>query len=148
MSTYKQIYYQIVFGTKNWKPTISESHCKDLYRYIWGVVEGKKCKLYQINGVEDHIHIFSDLHPTVSLSSFVQDIKVASSIWMKGSGLFKHFEGWQDGYGAFTYSIREKEMIINYIRNQKEHHKTESSRDEFRRLLVESGISFEEKYLF
>jgi putative transposase len=148
MGNYRQIYYQIVFGTKHWEPTISGENCTDLYKYIWGVVQAKKCKLFQINGVEDHIHIFSDLHPTISLSSYVQDIKVASSIWMKANGLFPQFEGWQEGYSAFTYNIRDRDMIINYVRNQKEHHKTESSKDEFRRLLRENGIEFEEKYLF
>ncbi|MDQ6762539.1 MAG: hypothetical protein M3015_07915, partial [Bacteroidota bacterium] len=61
-------------------------------------------------------------------------------IWMKQSGKFPEFEGWQDKYGAFTYSIREKDMIINYIKNQKEHHKTENFYDEFKRLLIENGI--------
>jgi len=45
----------------------------------------------------DHIHTFSDLHPSVSMSDYVKKIKVASSIWMKESGYFKHFSGWQDG---------------------------------------------------
>jgi putative transposase len=96
--------------------------------------------------VEDHIHIFSDLHPTVSLSGYIKDIKVASSVWMKASGKFPKFEAWQEGYGAFTYSIREKDMIINYIKNQKEHHKTETFYDEFKRLLIENEIEFDEKY--
>jgi putative transposase len=77
----------------------------------------------------------------------VKDIKVASSIWMKESGKFPEFEGWQVGYGAFTYSVREKDMVINYVKNQKEHHKTESFYDEFKRLLIENGVEFEEKYL-
>ena len=38
-------------------------------------------------------------------------------------GKFPEFEEWQDGYGTFTYSIREKDMIINYVKNQKEHHR-------------------------
>ena len=147
MSSYKQIYYQIVFGTKHRKPTIAESHCEELYKYISGIIKNNKCKLYRINGVEDHIHIFSDLHPSVALADFVKDIKVASSIWMKENGKFPEFEGWQDGYGAFTYSIREKEMIINYVKNQKEHHKKEKYYDEYKRLLIEHGIEFDEKYL-
>jgi REP element-mobilizing transposase RayT len=145
--SYKQIYYQIVFGTKHRKPAISEEHCEELYKYIWGIVKNNNCKLLRINGVEDHIHIFSDLHPSLALADFVKDIKVSSSIWMKESGKFPEFEGWQDGYGAFTYSIREKDMIINYIKNQKEHHKTESFFDEFKRLLIENGVEFDEKYL-
>ena len=145
--SYRQIFYQIVFGSKNRKPVIPETHCKELYQYIFGIIKNKKCKLYRINGIEDHIHIFSDLHPTVSLSDYIKDIKVASSIWMKADGNFPKFEAWQDGYGAFTYSTREKDMILNYVKNQKEHHKTEIFYDEFKGLLIENGIEFDEKYL-
>lgn len=147
LMSYRQIFYHIVFGTKHRRPTIEESHCTELYKYIYGVIKGKMCKLYRINGVTDHIHIFSDLHPTISLSNYIKDIKVASSIWMKQSGLFPAFDGWQDGYGAFTYSLKEKSMIINYIKNQKEHHKTETFHEEFKRLLEENEIVFDEKYL-
>ena len=66
---------------------------------------------------------------------------------MKDSGLFPDFEEWQDSYGAFTYSIREKDTIINYIKSQKEHHKKETFYDEFKRLLIENGVEFNEKYL-
>lgn len=147
MSSYRQIYYQIVFGTKYRRPTINEAHCEKMYKYIWGVVKNNKCKLYRINGVEDHIHIFCDLHPSIALADFVKDIKVASSIWMKQSGFFPDFEAWQEGYGAFTYSIREKDKIINYVKKQKEHHKKETFYDEYKRLLIENNIEFDEKYL-
>lgn len=112
MSSYRQILYQIVFGTKNRESAIVEEHCEQLYKYIWGVTKNKECKLYRINGVEDHVHILSDLHPSLSLADYVKSIKVSSSLWMKESGKFSKFTGWQDGYGAFTYSIREKNMII------------------------------------
>jgi putative transposase len=147
MSTYRQIFYQIVFGTKNRQPTIANAHQEELYKYIGGIVKNKNCKLYRINGIEDHIHIFSDLHPSVCLSDYVKDIKVASNLWMKESGKFPAFESWQDGYGSFTYSIREKDMIIEYIKNQKKHHQSETFYDEFKRLLIENGIEFDEKYL-
>src|SRR5438477_4298174 len=147
MGSYRQIFYQIIFGTKYRKPTIDEANCRELYQYISGIIRNKKCKLHRINGVEDHIHIFSDLHPSISLSDYVKDIKVASSIWMKASGKFLKFEAWLEGYGAFTYSTREKNMIINYVKNQKEHHRKETFYDGFRRLLTENGIEFDEKYL-
>lgn len=95
----------------------------------------------------DHLHIFTDLHPTVCLSDLVKDIKIASNLWMKKSGLFPEFEEWQESYSAFTHSIREKDMIINYIINQKEHHKTESFEEEIKRLLKENKIEYDEKYL-
>lgn len=143
MGTYRQIFYHIVFGTKYRKPTINEKNEAELYKYIWGILNNKKCKLYRINGMPDHIHILCDLHPNINLSSLVKDIKVASNLWMKESGLFDEFEGWQEGYGAFTISVKEKEIVINYIKNQKEHHKKETFEDEFKRLLEENGIKFE-----
>ena len=148
MSSYRQIIYQIVFCTKFRKPTISEHHCEQLYRYISGIVSKHKCHLYRINGVSDHIHILSDLHPSTSLADYVKNIKVASSIWLKESKLFPEFEGWQDGYGAFTYSIREKDILIEYVKNQKVHHRRESSYEEYERLLKENDVEYDERYLF
>ena len=147
MGTYRQIFYQIVFGTKNRKPTIANAFETELYKYTYGIIKNKNCVLYRLNGMEDHIHIMSDLRPSLCLSEYVKEIKVSTSLWMKESGKFPAFEGWQDGYAAFTYSVREKETIINYIKNQKEHHKSESFYDEFRRLLIENEIEFDEKYL-
>ena len=147
MGTYKQIFYHIVFGTKYRESTISSDYEQALFKYIYGIINNKNCKLYRINGMEDHIHIFSDLHPSVCLSDYIKDIKIASNDWMKGTGRFPGFKGWQDGYGAFSYSIKERDTIINYIKNQKEHHKTETFFDEFKRLLIENGIEFDEKYL-
>lgn len=146
--SYRQILYQTVFCTKYRKPTIAEAHCTDLYRYIWGIVKNKNCVLFRINGVEDHIHLLTDLHPTIALADFVKDIKVGSSLWMKESGLFPDFEGWSEGYGAFTYSIRERDKIINYIKNQKEHHKKVLFPDEYTALLDEHGVTYDERYLF
>jgi REP element-mobilizing transposase RayT len=97
--------------------------------------------------MEDHIHIMSDLHPTICLSDFIKDIKVSSNRWMKESGKFPSFESWQEGYAAFTYSTNEKDRIIQYIKNQKEHHKTETFEAEYKRLLIENGIEFDAKYL-
>ncbi|WP_308006529.1 IS200/IS605 family transposase [uncultured Chryseobacterium sp.] len=145
MGTYRQIFYHIVFGTKHREQTINEENESELYKYIWGILKNKKCKLYRINGMPDHIHIFCDLHPNINLSNLVKDIKVATNLWMKESGLFPEFSGWQEGYGAFTYSLKDKETIINYIKNQKHHHKTETFYDEFKKLLAEHGIEPELK---
>ena len=147
MSSYRQILYQIVFRTKSNKPTLSEEHCEELYKYIWGIINNHNCKLYRINGVEDHIHIICDLHPSVSLADLMKDIKVASNLWIKKSGKFEYFENWSEGYGAFTYSFKEKDRLIEYVKNQKEHHKKSNFIDEYKKLLIEHEIEFEDKYV-
>ncbi|HRG40043.1 MAG TPA: IS200/IS605 family transposase [Saprospiraceae bacterium] len=147
MSTYTQILYQIVFGTKYREKVLLKDGRDELFKYITGLIKNKNCHLYIINGVEDHIHIVTHLHPTVSLSSLVKDIKLASSIYIKEKNLFKDFINWQEGYGAFTYSIKEKDRLIEYVKNQEEHHRKKSFREEYVKLLDEHGIEFDEKYL-
>ncbi|MBI4930165.1 MAG: IS200/IS605 family transposase [Bacteroidetes bacterium] len=147
MSTYTQILYQIVFSTHSRERTLTEKNSTELYKYISGILKNKKCHLYRINGVEDHIHIIVHLHPSIALANLVKDIKLASSEWIKSKNIFPHFNGWQDGYGAFTYSIEAKDRLIEYVKNQKEHHARKTFREEFIELLKEHKIEFEEKYV-
>jgi putative transposase len=147
MSTYTQILYQIVYSTKNRETVLEKENRPTLFKYIWGVLNDKKCHLYRINGVEDHLHIATHLHPSVALVDLVKDIKVASSGFIKDEKLFKNFNGWQEGYGAFTYSIKAKNELIEYVKNQEEHHKKTSFLDEYKLLLKEHEIEFDEKYL-
>jgi REP element-mobilizing transposase RayT len=147
MSTFTQILYQIVFSTKKREHTLTKDNRDELFKYIWGLLKNKKCHLYRINGVEDHLHIILSLHPTISVSSLIKDIKLSSSEHIKSKGLFKHFNGWQQGYGAFTYHIKDKDRLIEYVKNQEAHHKTKSYREEFIELLKEHEIEFDEKYL-
>lgn len=147
MATYTQILYQIVFSTKNREKALIKDQREKLFRYIWGILKNKKCILYQINGVDDHLHIATHVHPTVAVASLVKDIKVSSSDWIKEQGLFPKFKAWQVGYGAFTYSVKEKKALVNYIKKQETHHKTISFREEYIKLLQEHNIEFNEKYL-
>jgi REP element-mobilizing transposase RayT len=147
MATYTQILYQIVFSTKDRETTLLKENREQLFRYIWGILKNKNCTLYQINGVADHLHIATHLHPAISLSSLVKDIKVSSSVWIKEQKIFPFFTSWQEGYGAFTYSIKEKSALINYIKNQESHHHLSTFKEEFIELLNEHEIEFDEKYL-
>ena len=146
MSSYRQILYHIVFRTKNGKQTLSQEHEKELYAYIMGIIKNKNGFLYRINGMEEHIHFLSDLHPNIALADYVKDIKTASSLWLKAHANFPAFEGWAYGYAALTYTWHDKDMIVNYIKNQQEHHKTETFIDEYRRLLEEHGIKIGDKF--
>ncbi|HOE38858.1 MAG TPA: IS200/IS605 family transposase [Bacteroidales bacterium] len=147
MSTYTQLLYHIVFSTKNRNHCLIKENREELFRYIWGLLNNKKCHLYRINGVEDHIHIATHIHQTISISSLIKDIKLSSNDFIKSKNLFNKFNGWQEGYGIFTYNIKEKDNLIKYIKNQGEHHKKISYKEELLSLLKEFDIEFDEKYL-
>ncbi len=147
MSTYTQILYHIIFGTKNHEMTLTKENRKQLFKYIWGILENKKCHLFRINGIENHLHILTHLHPSVSLADTMKDIKLASSKFIKDQHLFTNFNGWQEGYGAFTCSYEAKDNLINYIINQENHHKTKTFKEEYIELLKENNVPFDEKFL-
>jgi len=146
MTSYRRILYHLIFRTKESQKTLVPEHCRELFAYFLGILRNKQVYLYRINGMEDHVHILCDMHPSMALADFMRDVKTSSSLWLKQSGKFPEFKGWADGYAAFTYAWRDKEIIINYIKNQQEHHKAESFEEELRRLLREQGIDIDERY--
>jgi putative transposase len=146
MSSYRQHLYHIVTRTKNNRPTLKHENNDKLFAYITGIIKNKNCFLYRINGIENHIHILTDIHPSIAPADFVKDIKVYSSLWIKKSGLFPGFEGWSEGYASLTCSYSDLERLISYIRNQQIHHQKESFEDEYRRILVEAGIEIDERF--
>ncbi len=147
MSTHTAISYHIVFSTKNRTPALTTARREDLFRYISGIIRNRQCHLYRINGVDDHIHILTSLHPAVCLADFVKEIKAGSTHWIKEKKVFKRFSHWQEGYGAFTCSQHDISSLVEYIKNQELHHRKFNFQEEYRNLLVEAGIEFDERYL-
>jgi len=95
--------------------------------------------------MEDHVHIFLSLHPTIALSDFMREMKAETSKMLKRTAGFEKFAAWSEGYAALSYHLKDKEMIINYIKNQREHHKTISFRDEYVAFLNEMKLSLDER---
>lgn len=137
--------YHIIWRTKYSRPTINEEHERELYAYIYGMCKEKKCHLYRINSMPDHFHMCVEVHPTISLSEFMQVIKQESSRWLHAHPeWFPHFEGWGNGYAAFTYSASDRSTIIKYIMNQKTHHRKSCFSDEYVNILREFGLDPDE----
>jgi putative transposase len=146
MSSYRQLLYHLVFRTQDGLPTIEHDHVDQLYAYITGIVKNKNSHPYRINGIENHIHILTDLHPSIALADFMREVKVSASVWMKGTGLFPAFIGWAEGYGAFTCSFRDKDRLIEYIINQKQHHREITFEEEYHITLRQNGITPNERF--
>jgi len=146
MSSYRQHLYHLVFRTKDSLPSINQDHVNDLYAYITGTIKNKKSHLYRINGVENHLHILTDINPSLAPIDFMRDVKVSSSVWMKAGNLFPAFKGWAEGYGSFTCSYKDLDRLIEYVKNQQEHHRKISFEQEYRNLLMEYGIIPDERF--
>lgn len=146
--TYSQIYIQSVFAVKGRKNLINKDWKEDLYKYIAGIIKGKDQKPIIINGMPDHVHVFFGLRPAMAISDLIRDIKDNSSNFINSN---KWVEGqfcWQAGYGAFSYSASQIDVVYNYILHQEEHHRKKTFREEYTELLKKFNIEYNEKYLF
>ncbi|MGH7144569.1 MAG: IS200/IS605 family transposase [Planctomycetota bacterium] len=147
MSTYTQFLYHIVFATKNRQPVLLPPGRPEFFLYLAGILRRRDSEILAINGVEDHVHLLVSLHPSVCLADLIKDLKLASGQWIRRKEIFPAFRYWQDGYSAFTCSVRERAAVIRYIKKQEEHHKQVSFRDELKAFLVRAGIEFDARYL-
>ncbi len=146
--SYTSIYVHYVFSTKNRQKIIQPELEKRLWPYLGGIARENKMKALAIGGVEDHSHVFLSLPSTLSISTAIQLVKGGSSTWVsKTFPEFKDFQ-WQEGYGAFSISISHIDNTVDYIKNQKEHHKRATFQEEYLAILRKHRIEYDEQYLW
>ena len=142
-----QVMIHLVFSTKNREPFINQTIQDRLHGYILGILGQMKCPSIQTGGVADHVHILFVLGRTTTQAEVVEEVKKSSSKWMKADGGVPNFS-WQNGYGVFSVSESHREKVIDYIKNQEEHHRTITFQEEYRKLLEKYRIPFDEKYVW
>ncbi len=147
-NTYTQIFYHIIFAVRNRESLIIPVIKDDLYKYIPGIVTNQKQKLFIINGMPDHIHILMNCKPSMNLSDNIRDIKEHSTKFINNAKKLRGKFYWQDGFSAFTVSKKDVSRVMNYIKNQEEHHKTKAFKEEYLEFLKENEVEYKEEYLF
>jgi putative transposase len=147
-NTYTQMYIQFVFAVKGRHNLIKESFRDELEKVMCGIGNNHKCKTYAIYCNPDHTHIFVSMHPTLSPSKLMEQVKSGSSNWLNEKKYIPGKFSWQDGFGAFSYSKSHIDNVVKYILNQPEHHKKQSFREEYLLLLDKFQVDYDPKYLF
>jgi REP element-mobilizing transposase RayT len=142
------LYTHIVFSTMGREPLIDEGLEQRLYDYIGGIIRERKGVLLSAGGVADHVHLLVSMGREWAVSDLVRDIKSNSSGWVHDTfPELAHFF-WQAGYGAFSVSASQLPVIRGYIARQKEHHAGQSFQDEYRQILTEHGLEWDERYVW
>jgi len=145
--TYSQILLHIVFSTKRREPWITRDVARRLYPYLGGTVRAEKGKLYDVGGVEDHVHLYLRWRPDATVSDLMRTVKARSSKWVHDNySNLKEF-AWQEGYSVFTVSKSQEKAVKKYIAGQAAHHKKQDFKSELLRLLSVHEIEYDEKYV-
>jgi REP element-mobilizing transposase RayT len=147
-NTYTQIYIHYVFATKLRIRAFNESRRTELFDYTAGLIAKLGCFVHRIGGAEDHIHILLGLHPTLSVSECAQKIKANTSRFINEQGWMPGKFTWQEGFGAFSVSHSNLEMVRAYIGNQVQHHTKQTFVEEFEALLSKHLVDYNRKFMF
>ncbi len=141
-------YIHIVFSTKYREPLIKQPVETELHRYLGGICKKMECPVIKVGGYTDHIHILCMLSKKITLVKLMEELKSHSSKWIKTKGSEYSNFYWQDGYGAFSVNPSEVAIVVNYIANQKEHHRKKTFQNEYRAFLKKYEVEFDERYVW
>ncbi len=143
-----RLHVHLIFATKHRTPWLRDEVRESLHRYMASVLHNDGCPAELINSVEDHVHLLILLGRTCSISHAVEQVKRASSKWIKTQGTDYTEFAWQAGYGAFAVSESQTEPVRRYIANQREHHRKQPFEDEYRAFLKRNRVPFDERFVW
>jgi REP element-mobilizing transposase RayT len=143
------VYLHLVFSTKERQPFLSDADVRNqVHAYLGGILKELGCMPVLAGGVEDHVHLLASQSRTISQADWVKELKRASSLWLKKQGWpFRDF-AWQAGYGVFSVSVSNVEVVREYIARQEEHHRKATFQNEYRAMLKKHGVAWDEKYVW
>ena len=147
-NTYTQIHIHAVFAVQNRISLINKDWQERMYKYIIAIVQKHGHKVLSIGGMPDHVHILFGFRPTQSLSALMQEVKRDTSEWINQNKFVKGRFTWQEGYGAFSYSKSQISSVANYIENQEKHHAKRIFTEEYRKILDDFGVEYNDRYIF
>jgi putative transposase len=136
----------VVFSTKERAPFISKDLKPRLLPYMGGIIRELGGSTLDIDGARDHVHLLIKLPPAVSMSDAMRALKSNSSSWVRDN--FTRQFGWQSGFGAFSVSKSQIDIVSGYIKGQEEHHKRIDFKGEFISLLEKHEIEYDERFIW
>ena len=144
MHSFTSCLIHCVWSTKNREPLLTSDLRDRLWAYLGGIARENKMKALAIGGAVDHVHILISVPATLSIAKAMQLLKGNSSKWIHETfPKMRSFE-WQEGYGAFSIGVSAVEATTDYIRNQAEHHRTRTFREELVAMLRKHGFEYHE----
>ena len=143
-----KVIVHIIFSTKDREPWLGSEVRPRMHAYLATVCRDIGAELVRVGGVADHVHIVTLLPRTVSQAQLIEEIKKASSKWIKAVDARYRGFFWQRGYGAFSVSPSQLDSVVQYVEAQQEHHRTRTFQEEYRELLRRHGVDFDEQYVW
>jgi len=117
------IWVHAIMGTKDRMGRIDPSVENLIHKLIETELRKKRCRVKEINGTKNHIHLLFTLPRTCSIAEIMKQVKGSVSYKINKHKVFEEIFRWQVGYGAFSVSESELKYVKEYIQEQKKRHR-------------------------
>ncbi len=110
------------FAWATWhrEPLLTDEIERLVHRSMIAEAEALDCPVLAVGGMPDHVHLVLKVHPRLAIADLMRRVKSVSSLAGRkaSEGVF----GWQDNYGVTSVSPKDRDVIVRYVQNQREHH--------------------------
>ena len=138
--SYTKCWLHLIWGTLNREKSLHEELRKELRTYLLSYAKNKAIYIKELFVNPDHVHLLMDLPTSMTIEDAAHLLKGSSSNWINKSSLIKTKFAWGRGYGAFSVSQSSVEKVCDYIKNQEEHHRGRSFREEYEEFIKLYGM--------
>ena len=142
------LHYHLVFSTRGREPTITPDLRPRVWDYLGGLVRGVGGIPLGVGGTADHVHLLVTLRQQPAVADVLRHLKAVSSGWVHQTFPAAGGFWWQTGYGAFTVSHSGLARVRAYIADQEAHHRSRTFQNEYRAILTDHGIEWDERYVW
>ena len=123
-NVYAEINLHIIWHVKQSLPLISKEIETRLHQFIRSyALKTEGLIFHEVGGTETHVHVAVTIPPTLPIAEWVGRLKGASSHYVNHVPVKRKVLEWQRGYGVVSFATKNLQWVIDYIRNQKEHHR-------------------------
>ena len=143
-----KIYIHLIFHIKTTSAVIQDEDLDKLSAYIFGTLNNVNCTAVAVGGMRDHVHLLFKLGAQTDIATIVEHVKIASNKYLHALSPDYRTFAWQAGYGAFSVSPNAIESAIEYVKNQKEHHRDKDFGKEYLMFLRAYKVDHDERYVF
>ncbi len=124
MESCAHVFVHLVWSTHSRRPILIGALRQKTHSLIVHNAHKLHCPVVAIGGTEDHVHLAVCLHPSVAVARLAQAVKGATSFALRNVRSLPGERAlvWQEGYGAFSFSERDRETVERYVLSQLDRH--------------------------
>ena len=128
---FSKVWIHTIIGVRNKLPIILPENEPKIRIILIDCFKNQDCIVEEIGGTADHIHVVFQLTKEKGISEVLSEVFMESKSLINKDLYSANSFDWADSSASFSISSSQMTKVSEYLRNQKEIHKTKPFQKEF-----------------